>query len=132
MQLTPDTVRPGDVCLVTPRNGASFVERQTGPAASPGPLTDRQIARISGGVTFCPRAHGDCFQAYRHDHPDEMKNTVVSTLATGYCDSRDDPPPGVRGGERCYQMLVQLRPGRYLVSLGAMPVDGYAVLTVTP
>jgi hypothetical protein len=130
--LTPDTVRAGDVYLGIGDGVVSFVERQTLPGASPGPLTDRQIARIRRTAADCPGFLGSCLHNYDRRHPDVMKGTVVSDLEAGYCDSRDDPPRGIRGGTHCLVMPIHVRPGRYLIMIGMPPIEGSAVLTVTP
>jgi hypothetical protein len=132
VELTPDTVRAGDVYLVLGDGAVSFVERQIAPGASPGPLTDGQIARIRHTADDCPGRLGSCLHNYDRRHPNVTKDTVVSDLEAGYCDSRNDPARGVRGGTHCLVMPIQVRPGRYLIMFGVPPIDGSAVLTVTP
>jgi hypothetical protein len=138
VELAPDTVRAGEVYLVIGDGLVSFVERKTAANPSPGPLTDWQITRISRGGTRCPRALGPCFHAYLHRHPDVMKDTLVTDIETGECDPRNDPAVRGTGGAVdgtsafCKVLRVDVRPGRYLIVSGAQPIDGSAVLTVTP
>ena len=136
VELTPDTVRAGEVYIIA-EGFVSFVERKTGPDASPGPLTDRQIAKISASAV-CPRGHADCLRAYAQSHPDVLKDTSITNIVEGYCDTREDPPTRGTGlspdGDNafCQYLRVDLRPGRYLIMHGGPPTSGSAVLTVTP
>ena len=138
VELTPNTVPAGEVYVVIDDGYVSLLERKTAADASPGPLTDWQITRISRDGSRCPRALGPCFQAYRHRHPDVMKDTSVTDIESGYCDPRNDPAARGTGGAIdgasafCKVLRVDLRPGRYLIVSGAQPIDGSAVLTVTP
>jgi hypothetical protein len=131
--LTPDTVRAGEVYIIA-EGWISFVERKAGPDATPGPLTDRQVSKITRSAV-CPRGHADCLREYVRTHPDVLKDTWVTNVIEGYCDSREDPAAhgtGLEDEAYCQYLRVDLRPGRYLIMHGGPPTSGAAVLTVTP
>ena len=135
--LTPNIVRAGAVYLVIGDGIATFVERKTAPNASPGPLADWQIAKISRSAV-CPEGRAGCLRAYARSHPDVLNDTWVTDVVAGYCDPRDDPATHGTGlsptgsDAFCKVLRADVRPGRYLIILGPPPVDGSAVLTVTP
>jgi len=97
MDLDRYEVPAGEVYLVV-RDGAYFVERQTSPDASAGPLTVEQKDRISEGEGRW------------------LQDTRITQIVGGYCDPREDPPAmGMRERPFCQQLRVNLQPGQYIL-----------------
>jgi hypothetical protein len=111
--LHPATAVAGDVYLVLEGEAVSFVERKTGPDATPEPLSDEQIAAIRNG---------------------DLQDTSASGLETGNCDPDQNAVARGQLGACGNVMLVTVRPGKYLVVVGGPEEDGApsAILTINP
>jgi hypothetical protein len=120
VRLEPATVRAGDVYIVmdTPGSGVGFVQQQRDPSpATPGPLTDDDLARLGRGDTQGTSIGG-------FEHPD--------------CPA--DQPEGPFLDDHCgHIFVVPLMPGKYafytgeLESLATDPnAASIAVLEVVP
>ena len=121
VHLEPPTVRPGNVYLVleSPADGhLTFVERQSSADATPGPLTDKDLARLARGDT---------------------EGMSISGLDAGGCSPDQNAQDQGRLGPCGNVMLVVVATGAYAVVGGspeADPVTGRtppaAVLSVGP
>jgi hypothetical protein len=111
--LHPATVAAGDVYLVLGGEAVSFVERKTGPDATPEPLSDEQLAEIRRG---------------------NVQDTSTSGLEANNCDADQNAAAQGQLGPCGNVMLVTVRPGKYLVVVGGPEEVGApsAILTVTP
>jgi len=119
--LQPATVRTGDVYLVldAPPDGTlTFIARQDTESATPGPLSDADLARLR---------HGDTFHTYS------------TSLNAGGCDPSQNAEDRGKVGPCGNVMKVVVGPGAYAVT-GGGPDPGsssgeaasIAVLTVLP
>jgi hypothetical protein len=113
VELQPDSVPAGDVYLVLDDGAVTFIERKAGPDATAGPLTEGQIAQVQDG---------------------NLQDTSSSGLEATNCDADQREAARNMTGPCGNVMLVQVRPGRYLIMAGAPEESGApaAVLTVTP
>ncbi len=120
ISLEPTTVRAGDVYLVldSPADGSIvFFQSKASASATPGPLTDAELARIALGDT---------------------QRTEMGGLDAGGCDAGQNAAGRGRTGPCGNAMHVVLAAGKYAV-LGESPEAGgsaaqppMAVLEVTP
>jgi hypothetical protein len=110
--LEPDTVPSGDVYLVLDSGAISFVERKADPYASTAPLDEAQIAQVLQG---------------------NLQDTSVSGVEATNCDPEQRAAARGMTGPCGNVLLVQVRPGSYLILAGAPEEPGQpsAVLTVT-
>lgn len=118
--LSPTTVRAGDVYLVldAPMNGSFvFVRQKSTAAATPGPLSDDDLARLA-----------------RRD----TQGTAIEGLDAGGCSPDQDAASRGRLGPCGNVYVLTLAPGKYAV-LGEMPEGGspdepppIAVLEILP
>lgn len=113
VQLSPSSVPQGDVYLVLDAGAVNFVERKATEEATPGPLTDEDIARIRAGDT---------------------QGTSQSGLEAGNCDPDQNSAGRGQLGPCGNVMLVKVLPGRYLVVAGTAEGPGALseVLEVVP
>jgi hypothetical protein len=119
--LEPASVRAGDVYLALdepPGGSIAFVARQDTANATPGPLTEADLARLRNGDTI---------------------HTAIVGLDAGGCSPAQDAQARGRMGPCGNVLQLVVTPGRYAVVGGAPerdPVTGrvspMAVLTVTP
>jgi hypothetical protein len=119
ISLEPATVRAGDVYLVldSPAEGSIvFFQSKASASATPGPLTDAELARIALGDT---------------------QGTEMGGLDAGGCDAGQNAAGRGRSGPCGNAMHVVLTPGKYAI-LGGSPDAGdsaaqppMAVLEVT-
>jgi hypothetical protein len=111
--LEPDTVPAGDVYLILDDGAINFIERKAGPYASNEPLSDEQIARVRDG---------------------NLQDTSTSGLEANTCDPEQRAAARGMTGPCGNVMLVQVRPGSYLIVAGPpeQPGQPSAVLAVTP
>jgi hypothetical protein len=120
ISLEPTTVRAGDVYLVldSPADGSIvFFQSKASASATPGPLTDAELARIALGDT---------------------QGTEMGGLDAGGCDAGQNAAGRGRTGPCGNAMHVMLVPGKYAI-LADTPEAGssaaqppMAVLEVTP
>ena len=111
--LDPETVAPGDVYLVLEGEAISFVERKTAPDATPEPLPEEQIAEIGRG---------------------NVQDTSASGLEADNCDPGQNAAARDQLGPCGNVVLVEVRPGKYLIVVGGPEEAGTpsAILTVAP
>ena len=112
VDLEPSSVAAGDVYLVLDDGAISFVERMAGPYGSPEPLDDLQIAQIREG---------------------NLQDTSVSGLEATNCEPEQRAAARGMTGPCGNVMLVNVRPGSYLIVAGAPEEPGQpsAILTAT-
>jgi hypothetical protein len=101
VQLQPATVHAGDVYLVLDSGQISFVEQKATADATPGPLTDEDIAQIGRGNT---------------------QGTSITGFEAGNCDPQQNASARGQLGPCGNVMLVKLQAGNYLVA-GAAPEE---------
>ena len=121
VRLEPATVHAGEVYLVldAPLRGSfAFVEQKSAAAASPGPLSDDDLARLASGDT---------------------EGMAIGGLDAGGCSAAEDAEDRGRMGPCGNVMKAVVRPGRYAIVGGtpdADPSSGgrppLAVLDVVP
>ena len=99
VQLTPATVRAGDVYVVldTPGSSVSFVQRQRTATETPGPLTDDDLDRL---------AHGD------------TQGTAIGGFDDSGCTAEQRAEGRGRMGPCGNAFKVVLTPGRYAFFTG--------------
>ena len=113
VELQPESVPAGDVYLVLDDGAINFIERKAGAYGSNEPLTDQQIAQIRDG---------------------DLQDTSMSGFEATNCDPEQRAAARGMTGPCGNVMLVQVRPGSYLLVAGSPEEPGQpsAVLVVTP
>ena len=113
VELQPESVPAGDVYLVLDDGAINFVERKAGAYGANEPLDEAQIARIRDG---------------------DVQDTSISGLEAINCDPEQRAAARGMTGPCGNVMLVQVRPGSYLLVAGPPEEPGQpsAVLVVTP